>query len=326
MATEPKVIIAGESHEVALVHEVLTAAGLTVAGHTDEESGVDPLGPSVPGAAIGVVAQTDAAHIPGRIMTLRADPRVSRIVVLSTDHDPESLIAAVGAGADGWIRPDMPAASLRRALLAIHDGESGFSRRHVGFLVDAIRLAGVIPPPDPTADLTPRERQIYSDLEAGRSTKEIAARLEVSEATVRWHSARLRRKVGVGANPTADMVGTDTADAADNDVAIGRRPPVHARGHGLPEQKRHEDLPSRPGHSSTRRDSANRWATLGRAELRVAMLVADGLTNQEIADRLFVSKHTVDSHLKHAFAKLQVRSRVDLTRLVLALDAAGPRI
>jgi DNA-binding CsgD family transcriptional regulator len=51
------------------------------------------------------------------------------------------------------------------------------------------------------------------------------------------------------------------------------------------------------------------------SELSVAQLVADGLTNREIAERLFVSPHTVNTHLRHVFAKLEVNSRVDLTRL-----------
>ncbi|MDX6619169.1 MAG: hypothetical protein QOK36_1555, partial [Gaiellales bacterium] len=57
------------------------------------------------------------------------------------------------------------------------------------------------------------------------------------------------------------------------------------------------------------------WAAMTKSELAVAQLVANGLTNREIADRLFVSPHTVNTHLRHVFAKLQVNSRVDLTRL-----------
>jgi DNA-binding NarL/FixJ family response regulator len=321
MATEPTVVIAGESAEIAEVWSVLRAAGLTVAVHgTDRETRRPHAGgrrEAGGGTALGAVAPTSAELIPARIRALREDPRVDRVVVLSHDHDPVSLIAAVAAGADGWVRPDMPPASLRRAVVAIHDGESGFSRRHVGFLVDALRLAGSAPEPGSTAgpngdnpdpvgtpELTPREREIFTDLTGGRSTKEIAARLAVSEATVRWHSARLRRKMA--AAPVAP--GPARGASAGPDEELPRR-----GGHvpSIPEQRR-----------SVAPVSVQRWSTLGRAELRVAMLVADGLTNQEIADRLYVSKHTVDSHLKHAFAKLQVRSRVDLTRLVLALDAA----
>jgi DNA-binding CsgD family transcriptional regulator len=62
------------------------------------------------------------------------------------------------------------------------------------------------------------------------------------------------------------------------------------------------------------------WASLTDSELRVARLVAEGHTNRQVADRLFLSPHTVDSHMRHAFAKLGVSSRVELTRVALAND------
>ena len=57
------------------------------------------------------------------------------------------------------------------------------------------------------------------------------------------------------------------------------------------------------------------WAAMTDSELAVARLVAQGLTNREVAERLFVSQHTVSGHLRHVFAKLGVNSRVELTRL-----------
>jgi ATP/maltotriose-dependent transcriptional regulator MalT len=59
----------------------------------------------------------------------------------------------------------------------------------------------------------------------------------------------------------------------------------------------------------------NGWAAMTEAELTVARLVAEGLTNREVADRLFVSPHTVNSHLRHVFSKLGINSRVELARL-----------
>jgi DNA-binding CsgD family transcriptional regulator len=56
------------------------------------------------------------------------------------------------------------------------------------------------------------------------------------------------------------------------------------------------------------------------SELGVARLVADGLTNREVAERLFVSPHTVNGHLRQVFAKLGVNSRMALTRLADELD------
>jgi DNA-binding CsgD family transcriptional regulator len=60
---------------------------------------------------------------------------------------------------------------------------------------------------------------------------------------------------------------------------------------------------------------ATGWAAMTKSELAVAQLVADGLTNREIAERLFVSPHTVNTHLRQVFAKLEINSRVDLARL-----------
>ncbi|MFF8910736.1 LuxR C-terminal-related transcriptional regulator [Streptomyces olivaceoviridis] len=57
------------------------------------------------------------------------------------------------------------------------------------------------------------------------------------------------------------------------------------------------------------------WRGLTRSELGVVRLIAHGATNREAAERLFLSPHTVNTHLRHAFEKLGVRSRVQLARL-----------
>jgi DNA-binding CsgD family transcriptional regulator/tetratricopeptide (TPR) repeat protein len=62
------------------------------------------------------------------------------------------------------------------------------------------------------------------------------------------------------------------------------------------------------------------WSGLTEAELAVVRIVAQGVTNREVADRLFVSPHTVSTHLRHAFAKLGVHSRVELARLASDRD------
>ena len=67
------------------------------------------------------------------------------------------------------------------------------------------------------------------------------------------------------------------------------------------------------------------WESLSTSERRVARLVATGLTNRAVADQLYLSRHTVDSHLRHIFAKLGINTRVELTRVVVEHepDAAG---
>ncbi len=61
--------------------------------------------------------------------------------------------------------------------------------------------------------------------------------------------------------------------------------------------------------------SAPEWPELTESEFAVVSLVARGATNREVAERLYLSPYTVNSHLRHVFAKLGIRSRVELARL-----------
>ena len=77
----------------------------------------------------------------------------------------------------------------------------------------------------------------------------------------------------------------------------------------------------RPRRSPPKPDGHG-WNSLSPAELQVVRLVAEGSTNRAVAERLFLSPHTVNSHLRHAFTKLAITSRVELTRIVLAHGSA----
>jgi DNA-binding CsgD family transcriptional regulator/tetratricopeptide (TPR) repeat protein len=74
------------------------------------------------------------------------------------------------------------------------------------------------------------------------------------------------------------------------------------------------------GLADQRRRPSEGWTALTESEIAVVRLVAEGGTNREVAQRLFLSPHTVDSHLRHAFRKLRVSSRVELTRIVIEMD------
>ncbi len=65
------------------------------------------------------------------------------------------------------------------------------------------------------------------------------------------------------------------------------------------------------GRGERKRPSTG-WASLTPSELQVVRLVAEGLSNPKIGERLFVSKRTVQTHLKHVFAKVGVTSRSEL--------------
>jgi DNA-binding CsgD family transcriptional regulator len=64
------------------------------------------------------------------------------------------------------------------------------------------------------------------------------------------------------------------------------------------------------------------WDSLTEAEHAVTDQVAKGRTNREVAARLFLSPHTVDSHLRHIFRKLDINSRVDLVRIATVRTVA----
>jgi len=68
---------------------------------------------------------------------------------------------------------------------------------------------------------------------------------------------------------------------------------------------------------SSRVEATDRWNSLTAGETRVAELVASGMTNRSIAEALTLSPHTVDAHLKHAYTKLDIHSRVELTVLAV---------
>ena len=64
------------------------------------------------------------------------------------------------------------------------------------------------------------------------------------------------------------------------------------------------------------------WDSLTDTERRVADLVAQGLSNRQVSNRIFLSTHTVAFHLRHIFWKLGITSRVQLARIAGELDGA----
>jgi len=84
------------------------------------------------------------------------------------------------------------------------------------------------------------------------------------------------------------------------------------------------DVPSRQSPPSRTLHPAFGWESLTAAEHSVLELVAEGLTNREVAIRLFLSAHTVDSHLRHIFRKLDINSRVDVVRIVAGRSVVQP--
>ncbi len=80
----------------------------------------------------------------------------------------------------------------------------------------------------------------------------------------------------------------------------------------------HRSLGGRRGPRGPRSHGQSGWESPTRSERAGAELVAEGLTNREIGVRLFISPHTVNSHLRHSFRKLDVSARAGLAAAVSA--------
>ncbi len=76
------------------------------------------------------------------------------------------------------------------------------------------------------------------------------------------------------------------------------------------------DLGVHPGQRGSRSRPTHGWESLTDTERNVSLLVAEGLTNGAVARRLYMSPHTVNTHLRHVFAKLDVSNRVALAGVV----------
>jgi predicted ATPase/class 3 adenylate cyclase/DNA-binding CsgD family transcriptional regulator len=72
-----------------------------------------------------------------------------------------------------------------------------------------------------------------------------------------------------------------------------------------------------------RRRPRHGWASLTPTEQQVVALVADGLTNPQIAERLYISRTTVKTHLEHIFTKLDIRTRAELAAETARRSASG---
>jgi DNA-binding NarL/FixJ family response regulator len=125
----------------------------------------------------------------------------TRVVVLTTYADDHTVIQALRAGACGFLTKDASSEQIREALGAAASGRSAIDPSVQHHLVDAIARtparAWKAPDEDGLPDeLTPREAEVLALIAEGLSNAEIAARLVVSETTVKSHINHLYLKTG----------------------------------------------------------------------------------------------------------------------------------
>jgi DNA-binding NarL/FixJ family response regulator len=113
----------------------------------------------------------------------------TRVIILTTYADDESVFSALQAGARGYLTKDSDAAEIRRAIETVHAGEALLDPSVQRRLIDGFAAAAPGPAvraayPD---GLTQREVDVLVLIASGLSNQEIAKRLFISEATVKTH-------------------------------------------------------------------------------------------------------------------------------------------
>ena len=249
--------------------------------------------------------------------------------VLSPDVQPGDQYWAAALCADATGRPDQALAALAPVLDRLAAGQLLFAAWYPSRLPQiadlamragaeeqaalAARVAALIAERNP--GITPllaaaaHARGLWqADTGALREAVELSATGERPLATAAAREDLGRALVGDGAKSDAvacleAAYETYVATGASRDAAR-----VRSALHALGVRKRQASV-ARPDRG---------WASLTNGELAVVRVVAEGLTSREAAAQLYLSADTVNTHLRHAFTKLGIRSRVELARLVLS--------
>ncbi len=120
----------------------------------------------------------------------------ARVVMLTVSDQEDDVVAALRAGADGYLLKDMEPEDLVESLRRARRGHMVLSERLTGLLAHALRQE---PRPRSTdeAGLTPQERKILDLLAAGKSNKLIARELAIADGTVKVHVKHILKKLNL---------------------------------------------------------------------------------------------------------------------------------
>ena len=179
LEAEPDIEVAGEAADGA------TGISMAAALHPDVVL-MDVRMPGLDGiAATAAITATGTA---------------SRVLILTTFDLDQYVFAGLKAGASGFLLKDAPPAELLSAVRTVAAGDAVLAPSATRRLID--QFAPLLPDPGRQQDqdavlskLTDRERTVFAELAAGRSNREIATALHLSEGTVKIHVGRILAKL-----------------------------------------------------------------------------------------------------------------------------------
>ena len=225
-AGEPGGAAAGELRVVIADDQVLVRTGFRMILMSE---GIDVVGEAANGEeALKVVRATrpdvvlmdirmpgmDGLEATRRILGRAGDPEPPRIIILTTFDLDQYVYSAITAGASGFLLKDVSPEHLVAAVRMVRAGDAMLAPAITRRLVERFAVPTANPRTEALhkdlATLTPREREVLGLLGRGLSNAELAARFQLSEATVKTHVARILAKLNLRDRAQAVVVAYET--------------------------------------------------------------------------------------------------------------------
>jgi DNA-binding NarL/FixJ family response regulator len=209
---EPVTVVVADDQSAVREGLVLllgTVPGITVAGEAADGNAAVELVATVKPQVVLMDLNMPGCDGVAATARITAEHPGTRVVVLTTYADDESIIRALQAGALGYLTKEATRAEIGRAVHAAAAGQAildpGVQQRLLSAAARAPGAPGVPAAPGTSGagaaggaddELTPREAEVLRLIAAGQSNREIARTLFVSEATVKTHVNRIFAKTG----------------------------------------------------------------------------------------------------------------------------------
>ena len=133
----------------------------------------------------------DGVAATARIVGGEAGTPPPRVLILTTYESDDQILAAIEAGASGYLLKAAPQAEIVAGIRSVAAGQSALSPQVAVRLVERMRR------PEPETVLTARELDVLRLVATGHSNKQIAAKLGIGESTVKTHLLKVFDKLGV---------------------------------------------------------------------------------------------------------------------------------
>ncbi len=125
---------------------------------------------------------------------IRAANPVARVIILTAYDEDERIVSAIVAGAQGYVLKGAPREDIFRAIRIVHEGGTLLQP----LIASKLRqhLSEQVVKPDSVVELTPREVEVLQLIAQGKSNKQIAAALVITERTCKFHVSSILSKLG----------------------------------------------------------------------------------------------------------------------------------